>query len=604
MGFGCAPRMLGLGRRLEQRLIALAPALVCACVMASPVLAAPAERNAVVVGVEDRALRQEIERAIGDARTPVDSRLEARRRARDAADNAAALLRSEGYYAATIDPEIGDGDHPPPMVRIATGPRFTFADAKIAWTGAPPADDVQAAALKSLALPNGAPGRAADVLAAEGRAVAALEQQGYADAVAEPREVVVDHADRTVHATFHIASGPAVHLDGVKLEAKGRTRPSWVRYLAPWQSGQLYTPDVVAELERRLLDTQVYDQVTVALAPSDQATPDGLRPVIVNVADRSAGTIDVSAGYASIEGADVDVRWSLFDRFRRADTLTFEARYAEIGSRLGVDLTLPHWRIPGDTLKLTAEGFHDTTDAYDQTGAALRADLTHRYGRAAYFTRGLSLVATRVNDKHTGELDLVAIKGLVSFAVDHSNDPLNPTHGWRAEARLEPTAVTSDGGLFYAAAQAQVSGYLPLDAGENTVAAGRIKLGSIAGGRLAAVPAFDRFYSGGGGSVRGYGYQSVGPRYSDGLPTGGLSLFEASTELRHNFGTIGAVAFVDAGSVAQSVNPDFRDVRFAVGLGLRYNLPFAPLRLDIARPLHRPQGDAPFQIYVSIGQAF
>ena len=68
MGFGCAPRMLGLGRRLEQRLIALAPALVCACVMASPVLAAPAERNAVVVGVEDRALRQEIERAIGDAR--------------------------------------------------------------------------------------------------------------------------------------------------------------------------------------------------------------------------------------------------------------------------------------------------------------------------------------------------------------------------------------------------------------------------------------------------------------------------------------------------------------------------------------------------------
>ncbi len=149
-----------------------------------------------------------------------------------------------------------------------------------------------------------------------------------------------------------------------------------------------------------------------------------------------------------------------------------------------------------------------------------------------------------------------------------------------------------------------MTGYLPFDADADTVAAGRLKLGSIIGGRLAAIPAFDRFYAGGGGSVRGYGYQEVGPRYSDGLPEGGLSLFEASTELRHNFGTIGGVAFVDAGSVAQNVNPDFRDVRFAVGLGLRYNLPFAPLRFDVARPLHRLQGDGPFQFYVSIGQAF
>ena len=588
---------------MGQRLYALA-AIAFACACASATGAAAAERNAVVGGVEDRALRAEIERAIGDARTPVDSRLEARRRARDAADNATALLRSEGYYAAMVDPQVAEGDRPTPMVRITLGPRFTFTAAKIAWSGTAPSPEAQAAALKALVLPDGAAGRAAEVLAAEGRAIAALEQLGYADAMAEPREVVVDHADHTVHPTFKIAAGPEVHLDGVKLDAKGRTRASWIRYLAPWKTGQLYTPQVVAELERRLLDTQVYDQVTVALAPADQTNAEGQRPVIVNLADRSARSLDVSAGYASIEGADVDVRWSLFDKFGRADTLALEARYAEIGSRLGVDLTLPHWRNPGDTLKLTAEGFHDTTDAYDQTGAALRADLTHRYGRAAYLTRGLSLVTTKVNDKHTGELDLVAVKGLLAFAVDHSNDPLNPTHGWRAEARLEPTVVTSDGGLFYTSAQAQVSGYLPLDASEATVAAGRIKLGSIAGGRLAAVPAFDRFYSGGGGSVRGYGYQSVGPRYSDGLPTGGLSLFEASTELRHNFGVLGGVAFVDAGSVAQSVNPDFKDVRFAVGLGLRYNLPFAPLRLDIARPLHRPQGDAPFQVYVSIGQAF
>jgi translocation and assembly module TamA len=213
-------------------------------------------------------------------------------------------------------------------------------------------------------------------------------------------------------------------------------------------------------------------------------------------------------------------------------------------------------------------------------------------------------VKTSVFDKHTGTMNLEEVKGLLAVSLDRSNDPLNPTRGWRAEARLEPTFVTGDHGLLYTTAQAQVSGYLPFDPDGDTVLAQRLRLGSVIGGRLASVPAFDRLYSGGGGSVRGYSYQSIGPRYADGVPQGGLSLFESSTELRRNFGVLGGVVFLDAGSVAQTVNPDFRDVRFAVGVGVRYNLPFAPLRLDVARPLHRPKGDAPFQIYVSIGQAF
>lgn len=589
---------------MEQHRLALAALAAVSALAASAPAAHAAERNAVVEGVDDRALRSALERAIGDARAPVENRLAARQRARDAADSAMALLRSEGYYAAKAEPYIGEGERPTPTVQIQLGPRFVVADPKVEWVGGEPSADAVAAATKSLGLAAGAPGRAADVLAAEGRLVAAVEQHGYADAAAQPRQVVVDHADHTVRPTFRIAAGGAVRLDGVRLPAKGRTHPDWVAQLAPWKPGELYRPELVAELERRLLDTQVYDQVTVSLAPADQTTPQGERPVIVSLADRSSRTLDLSAGYGSNEGADVDLRWSLFNRLGRADTLAFEARTAEIGSRLGVDLSLPHWLHPDRTLKLTAEGFHDTLPAYDQTGGALRVDLTHRYGRIAYFTRGLSLVKTSVYDKHTGTMNLEALKGLLAFSLDRSNDPLNPTRGWRAEGRVEPTLVTGSHGLLYTTSQAQVSAYLPFDSEGATVLAGRVRLGSVIGGRLASVPAFDRLYSGGGGSVRGYSYQSIGPRYADGVPQGGLSLFESSAELRHNFGVIGGVAFVDDGSVSQKVNPDFRDVRFAVGLGLRYNLPFAPLRLDIARPLHRPKGDAPFQLYVSIGQAF
>jgi translocation and assembly module TamA len=561
-----------------------------------------AEQKAVVQGVQDRDLQEAIQQAVGEDARPVENRLEARRRARDAAENALALLKSEGYYGAQVEPDIGEGEQPLAVVRVDPGPRFTFAEPSLEWVGTAPTEEANRAALTALRLAPGAPGRAVEVLAAEGRAVGVLQAFGYADAVATPREVVVDHAVRTVDPTFKISSGEQVELNGVKVETQGRTRASWLNYLTPWESGAVYRPELVAELERRLLDTQVYDQVTVAL--SSERDAQGLRPVLVSLVDRPPRLAEVSAGYSTTEGGDIDLRLSMFNRLGRADTLALQTRYGRLGSRVGVDLTLPHWRNPGRTLRLTAELFRDTTDAYDQTGGALRADLTRRWGRTSYFTRGAALIRSRVNDHHTGPMDLVMFKLLGALVLDRTDDPLNPTRGWKTEIRLEPTALTGDRGLFYVRAEAQGSTYLAFDRQARTVAAVRLKLGSIIGGRFTSVPAAERFYAGGGGSVRGYGYQKVGPRYSDGDPQGGLSLFEASAEVRQQItGRIGGVVFLDAGSVGQAVNPNF-GASFAAGVGLRYNLDFAPIRVDFAVPLDRPAGDAAFQVYVSIGQSF
>jgi translocation and assembly module TamA len=131
------------------------------------------------------------------------------------------------------------------------------------------------------------------VVSAEGRAVVAVQRRGYADAQAEPREVVVDHADRTVRPTFKIAAGELVRLDGLDLTGDGRTGKAWLQHLAPWRSGDPYDPEDVAELERRLLDTGVYDSVTVALAPPDKKTAEGLRPVVVSLAERKRRPLDL-----------------------------------------------------------------------------------------------------------------------------------------------------------------------------------------------------------------------------------------------------------------------------------------------------------------------
>jgi len=110
--------------------------------------------------------------------------------------------------------------------------------------------------------------------------VAQVAKLGYADAEAQPREVIVDHADRTVRPTFRIVAGPRVLLDGVTVEPAGRTNPAWVEGLAPWKPGEVYDPEDVAELERRLLDTGVFDSVSVSLQSADKATGDGRRPVL------------------------------------------------------------------------------------------------------------------------------------------------------------------------------------------------------------------------------------------------------------------------------------------------------------------------------------
>jgi len=113
--------------------------------------------------------------------------------------------------------------------------------------------------------------------------------------------------------------------------------------------------------------------------------------------------------------------------------------------------------------------------------------------------------------------------------------------------------------------------------------------------------------TGGGGSVRGYQYQTVGPHYPDNVPVGGLSLVEASAEFRRRItGDLGGVIFLDTGSVSERTAPDFRHTLSSVGVGLRYNLGFAPLRADLAFPLEKANGASQqaFQVYLSIGQSF
>ncbi len=604
--------------RLAPLRLALAASVAVAALMA----AAPATAEtpkAKVEGVPDGDLHDLIETAVGESHSPATTRFEARRRARQAGEDAIAVLRSEGYYGYDVQADVSDpddedsGEPPEAVVKIDTGPRFRIADPSVRWSNAPPLTDVQKAAEQAMALRVGATGRAATVLAAEGRIIAALQARGYADATPGQREVVVDHADDTVRPTYVIDAGILVKLDGVQITGTARSNAKFIAGLAPWKFGDIYKPDDIAELERRLLDTGVYDSVTVTLAPKDQILPDGTRPVLVSLTDRPSHTLELGAGYSTSEGVGLDARWIRYNRLGRADTSTITVKLAQIEQRLEYRLALPHWRRPQQTLTLVGAAYNEQTSAYDQTGVGVSLDLTRRYQRTSFVTLGAALDAGQVTNKQT--IGVVVIKGvpqnlvtgsvLAAFALDRSSDPLDPRRGWRIEGRTEPTVTFGDIQQAYLRSQLQGSYYLPLDRGEHNIVAARLAFGTILGGTINNIPASRRFYSGGGGSVRGYSYQAIGPRLSDNTPIGGRSLLEASLEYRRDItDRWGAVAFLDVGAVGADGLPSGKDFGAGAGIGVRYNLGFGPIRADIAIPLDKRKGDAPFQIYISIGQSF
>jgi translocation and assembly module TamA len=130
-------------------------------------------------------------------------------------------------------------------------------------------------------------------------------------------------------------------------------------------------------------------------------------------------------------------------------------------------------------------------------------------------------------------------------------------------------------------------------------------MGKVFGAGVFTLPPDQRFYAGGSATVRGFRYQSVGPQFADGKPTGGNAISAGTIEFRQRIlESYGVVGFVDAGQVTANGSPFSGTWRVGAGIGARYYTSFGPIRLDVAVPLNRqPHGDA-FELYIGIGQAF
>lgn len=524
------------------------------------------------------------------------------------------LLRSEGYYDAVATSSIEQLPDQPGRLRVtitvAAGGRYNLG--AIAVTG--PDTDPPGMARTFLPLETGQPIRAADVEAAEANVMLRLPQQGYPFPELGLRDIVLDPETHVGDYTLPVTPGPLARFGGFVTEGDLAFDARHVGVLARFERGETYDRRKVDDLREAMVATRLFSTVSAEPVLSGEVAEDGI-PYVNILVRQDAGparSIDASAGYSTGEGFRLEGAWEHRNLFPPEGSLRIAAIAGTNEQNLSIRFRRNNWHQRDRALIFQFEAGRRDFEAFEGYTARLYGlvsrESTPIWQKRWTYAYGAEILATNENRTGTGNATISLsnayfIGGLIGqVGYDRSNSLLDPTTGFRLLARVNPEASFGNGKDFYVRNLIEGSAYYPV--GEDFVLAGRFRFGSILGTPRDSLAPSRRFYAGGGGSVRGFGYQELGPRDLNNVPLGGRSLAEFAVEGRYRFGNYGVVAFVDAGQVYEAEYPTFSSMRFGVGVGGRVYTNFGPVRVDVATPLGRRPGESRINVYVSIGQAF
>lgn len=493
----------------------------------------------------------------------------------------------------------------PVAISVAPGPQFRFGDVAVVT------DEGREFDAAAYGLVAGAAAGSTVILSAETQVVRALRELGHPLAKVTSRDVVADHDRSELDVTLHVSAGPVAPFGETSVDGANEVDSDFIAYMAGVESGKTYDPKDLDAAAKRLKALDVFSSATVR--GRDTLNPDGSVPVDVSVAERKFRFFGAGATFSSTDGGGLEAYWGHRNLFGRAEKLRVEGSVSRLGNTGEYrDLTYrgallfekPGVLGPASKFSSRLVIAQENPDAYRRFSVNAFAGISRELTDKDTVSVGVDVEYARLTDSFNTDRDTLTVALPIEYVRDARDDRLNPTTGYRLLLGVEPTIETIRSDMFVKV-KGEVSAYRALDDAKRFVLAGRVSGGSIFGADLAAVPANRRFYAGGGGSVRGYGYQGIGPRDINGKPTGGLSHVEASAELRINVTeNVGIVPFFDVGMVGADSGFDNARLKAGAGIGLRYNTPFGPLRLDFALPLDREANDPKYGIYAGVGQAF
>jgi len=524
------------------------------------------------------------------------------RRARDDTALLAELLRADGFYDARIESEIeAVGDRLAVTLTIEPGPLYTFGDIRVSGL------DESGTLREAFNVNVQDSVDADDVTLAEATLKSKLANDGYPFATVTAPDVLVDHDTRTASMEVRVETGGKRNFG--QIVARGEKQPFGAKHIgriARFKPGEPYNQADIDDLKRALIATGLMSSVDVSpVETDDPQTAD----VAVTMTPAPLRTIAAEAGYGTGEGLRVSASWTHRNLLKPEGAVMVRGVIGTREQTVGASLRQSNWRRRDWVLNARVAASNIVQTAYAARTLEIAANLERQtniiWQKDWTWSVGAELLASDERDivARGGARQTYFIGALpATLAYDGSDDLLDPKRGFRLSARVSPEGSLQGGFNGYLRTQIDSSAYLPL--GRKIVLAGRTRLGSISGTALNNIAPSRRFYAGGGGSIRGFSFQDIGPRDAFGDPIGGRSLAEFSLEARVRFGAFGVVPFVDIGNIYTGSLPRLDKMRVGAGLGGRYYSSFGPIRIDIGTPINRRTGEARVTVFVSLGQAF
>jgi translocation and assembly module TamA len=572
-------------------------------------------------GTADSDLKEALEnssRLVGDKAMPVSGDLGVVVKARDDRERLLATLYEKARYGGVVTITIDgrniddlppnptfDRSKPIPVkVDVAPGPVFTVNEVQFGGDAAHrnPTDYKLA------------PGEQAGSLAiikAGDTIVDQLKSEGRPFAKLTERRVTADHRTNTVDIVLAAEGGPVAPIGDVGITGEKMVKPEFIQRYSRLEKGEAYSPEALRKAGERLRALGVFSSVTIH--EGDALAKDGTLPMTIEVSEAKRRYLGIGAQYSTIDGFGINGYWGHRNLFGEAESLRIEGAVSRLGEAsdvgdldysAGILFTKPGFLYPSATLKAGIVAKTQNPDAYN--AKLITASLGLSYELTDQDTISAATEVSFENDDDAfGNNNYLTFTLPITYDRDARDDKFNPTGGYHATLSAKPGYEFMNGTV-YSAFEGSISGYLGLGAEDGVVLAGKIAAGTLIGGDgVQDIPATQRFFAGGGGSVRGYGYQEISPYNDNDEATGGRSYVTGSFEARIKItDTIGFVPFIDVGTVSDSIAPDFSDIRAGAGAGIRYATPFGPLRLDFAVPLNKYDDGTDYGIYAGIGQSF
>lgn len=497
------------------------------------------------------------------------------------------------------------------IVSVTPGKLYTLSSVSVEAAPVIPPDLFT----RNLPLKVGDPIEAARIQGAEANVSLVLPQRGYPFVKVGDRDILLDdQSEKATGAyTLPVDTGPRATFGKLTTEGDPVFDLDHLNVFPRFREGDLYDQRKRDDLRDAIVATGLFSTASVEPVRTGRPGPDGTEQVdlLVRQTAGPARSLAGTAGYSTGQGLRIEGSWTHRNLFPPEGALIGSVVAGTQEQGLSGTFRRSNAGKRDRTFAVLAAATHSNYDAFNAFTGTLSArwsyDSTPIWQKRITYYYGGEIVGTNesVYDFSRGErrrktYGIAALPGQVQW--DRSDDLLNPTKGYRLRLTVSPETTTSGGIKPYVRTMIEGTFYYP--AMQSLVLAGRARAGSIQGIDRDELAPSRRYYGGGGGSVRGYGYQRLGPFDPNGDPVGGRSLNEFSLEARYRFGDFGIVPFIDAGNSYESSTPKGSDLKMGAGIGGRFYTNFGPMRIDVATPLNRRPGDGRIALYISIGQAF